>query len=519
MDRYPGALSRAGTVTRTAAGRLRQLRRRLGERLLWGVPWGTLLVCCVLLFVYLVVQNGAARWGQPLVLPFTSWSYGHPLGVVFGPISHVGPDHLSDNLFGTLVFGSLAEYVFSHRPTGRTDALWNRPHARALVVFPAGALLVGVLASLFAWGPTVGFSNVVYAFAGFALVRFPLGTVLAVPVREALAVVGRAIDRPFVVATATPASDPWFVNTAVQGHAFGLLVGVVAGLLVAAARDEALPPPRRLWTGVAVFALVQSLWVVWWPQDGAYVLGRALGVLLVACLATVVTVGAVLTDTESRRNWQAGIVVCLVPLAVMAGIAVPVNATADVTTPPGTESVDVGGYDVTYAEDVTNQRLAPFAAVSGAEPTTSGVLVVQPDSGVWTRAVDASTLASEGTATIRLGGLGWERTVFVLRRSWQTTGGETAYQVRIHPNHGRLHRVYASPPATASPVVAGYNVTLVPDGIRFRLDVSRDNETVGSVGVPAPGETVAVGDLRVHREGDRLVAVANDTRVPIARRE
>jgi membrane associated rhomboid family serine protease len=495
-------------------------RDSLRIRLLGGVPWGTLLLSCLLVFVYLSVQNGAVRWSEPLVIPFTSWSYSHPLGMVLGPVSHTNPEHLLDNLAGVLVFGSLAEYVFAHKRGGTNSGRFSgTPRVRAVVLFPAGALGVGLLGSVFSWGPTIGFSNVVFAFAGFAVVRYPILTVVAVSVRDGIAVVGRTIDHPSVVATGTRATEPWFVDIAVQGHLFGLLLGILLGALTLSSRDEDPPSVLRLGTGLALFSLVQSLWVVWWPRGSSYVLGRGLGVVLIACIAVLGTAGVVLTVSGSKNrlpNPYVGIVILLVPLAIMAGIAIPINATTDVTAPSGAETVDIHGYEVTYVEDGTNQRLAPFAAVTGNRPTAGGVVVVNPERGIWTQTVDRTSLAADGTASVRLGGIGWERTVFILQRAWRMTGDEVASQVWVHPNDGLLHRVYASAPATGTAVIDGYNVSIVPEGVRFEISVSRDNETVGTATVPHRGQTASIGKLTVHRESDTLIVSVNRTSVPVA---
>jgi membrane associated rhomboid family serine protease len=512
-----------GTDSRPASPELASSARTLRNRLVGGVPWGTLVLCALLVVVYLVVQRGA--WGRPLTIPFISWSYSYPLGVLLSPVAHLGPDHLIDNLVGVLVFGSIAEYVVGHAPPGGSgSAPWNRASVRAFVLFPGGALLAGIVATAFSWGPTLGFSNVVFGFAGLALVRYPLGTVVALSARDALAVVVRAVEQPIFVAGQSPAADPWFVDTAVQSHAFGLLLGVAVGIGLVVARDADPPSLVRLWTAVALFALVQSLWAVWWPRGSAYVLARGPGVALVVCLATLIAGGTALATRGvgplgDERTRQVGFAALVVPLAVSAGIAVPINAAGDATVPPGAETVDVGGYAVTYAEDVRDQRLAPFAALTGEPARTSGVLVVDPERDIWTQAVSTRSLASDGTAAVRLGALGWDRTVFVVRRSWETAGGDAAFQVWLNPKDGGFHRVYASPPAQAGPVVEGYNVTVVPRDVRFRLRVSRDNETVGTVPVPDRGKNVTVRALEIRREEDRLVAVANRTRVTVARRK
>lgn len=511
---------RTASATRPPA--LSHLRNRLQSRFVLGVPWGTIALCCLIGTVYFVVQDGLGAWGEPLTIPFTSWSYRHPLGVLLGPVAHQGPDHLLANLTGTLVFGSVAEYVYGHGSTG--GGLRNAPAVRAFVIFPGVALLAGVVSIAFSWGPSIGFSDVVYAFAGVALVRYPLGTVVAISVGDALSVVLRAIEEPLFVVSRTPASDPWFVDTALQSHTFGLLLGITAGVALLVVRDADPPSAFRLWVAAALFGSVQSLWVVWWPRETAYVLARGAGVLLVGCLATLITTATVaatsgLGSVSDGRARRIGFALLVVPLVVMAAVAVPINAATDVREPPEARTVDVGGYAVTYAEDVPNERLAPFAAVTGEPATTSGVLVVDPDRGIWTRPVSAGRLESDGTESIRVGGLGWDRTVFVVRRGWRTTGGNTTFQVWINPNHGGFNRVYASPPAQAAPVVAGHNVTVVPSGIRFRVRVTRANGTVGTAPIPERGENVTLGPVELRRDRDRLIAVTDDTRVPVATRQ
>lgn len=515
-----GAAGRTPPVRRRTT--VRNLRDRVRARFLRGLPWGTLLLCCILVFVYLVVQGGLDSWTRPLTIPVTSWSYWHPTGVLLGPVAHRGPDHLLVNLAGVLVFGTLAEYVYGHPPprngTRRTSGV-----VRAFVIFPAGALLVGVTASAFSWGPTIGFSNVIYAFAGVALVKYPLGTVVALSGRDALAIVFQALEEPLVIAGRRAVADPWFVDTAIQSHTFGLLLGVTVGVALSSMREGDAAPPHRLLIGLSLFAFVQSLWVVWWPRETAFVLARGPGVIFAACLALLLTTGTVLVVREYRplrqeRTRRIGFAVLVVPLAVMAGVAVPMNLSADAAVPPGAESIHVGGYTLTYVEEVPNQRLAPFGSVTGERATTSGILVVHPDRGIWTREIPADRLARERRVTMRLGGLGWDRTVFAIRRGWRAIGGDTTYQVWLNPRDGGNHRVYASEPARVAAVIDGYNVSVVPSGIRFTVRVTRRNETVGKAAVPDRGDSVTIGQLELRRDGEQLVAVRNRTRVLVATR-
>lgn len=496
---------------------------RLRERWILGVPWGTVVLGAILGLVFVVLQDAGGQQ-KPLVIRFTSWSYHDPVGVLLSPLAHSSTDHLLGNLVGLLVFGSIAEYIFDHkRPAGGDSPHFvNHPGVRAGLLFPGCAILAGLLASIGSWGPMIGFSPVIFAFAGIALVRYPLATIVALAVTKALEVVLRAGLRPFETATRSPATDPWFVDVAIQGHVFGLVLGIVGGVLLVLHRDWELPPLRRLWLGIAVFAMAQSFWVLWWPRETYYVLARGLGVIFVGTLALVLTGGAVLAvrgvdSMEPATAKRVGIVGLLLPLALMAGIAVPLNATADVTAPAGSETVTIDGYDVTYAEDVPNQQLAPFAAVAVDDPpTTSGVIVAQPDRGVWTRVVAAERLANGGSVSTRLGGIGWDRQVFTLRRVWHTLGNESASQVWIHPKDGRLHRVYWSDPATAEASFGNYTIRILPEGIRFQVQVMRDNETIGSDPVPFQNNSVTFGDLEIHGKADKLVASHNGTRVPIA---
>lgn len=503
---------------------VRNLRDRFRARFLWGLPWGTVLLCCILIFVYLVVQGGLDTWTRPLTIPFTSWSYEYPTGVLLGPVAHQGPDHLLGNLIGVLVFGTLAEYVYGHKPpTGDTPS--TNPVVRAFVIFPAGALLVGVAASAFSWGPTIGFSNVIYAFAGVALVKYPIGTVVALSARDALAVLVDALEEPLVVAGRRVVADPWFVDTAIQSHTFGLLLGVTVGVALISIRDvDAPPPPLRLLIGVSLFAFAQSLWALWWPQETAFVLARGPGLIFVACLALLLTTGAVFAVRDGspilqERSKQFGFAVLLVPLAVMAGIAVPMNVSADASVPSSAETIDVDGYTLTYVEEVPNQRLAPFTAVTGEQTRTSGILVINPDRGIWMRAVRADRLARKKRVTMRLGGLGWDRTVFAIRRGWRTTGGDTTYQVWLNPRDGRYHNVYAAEPARAAAVIDGYNLSVVPSGIRFKVRVTRRNQTIGTASLPDRGDSVTLGGLQLRRDGEQLIAIRNQTRVLVAKRQ
>jgi membrane associated rhomboid family serine protease len=506
--------------------------RRLRSRLLLGVPWGTLVAAALVLAVYLVMQRGLWHPYDPLVVPFSSWSYLYPLGVVTAPFAHAGVGHLTGNLVGTLVLAPLAEYAWSHFSTERGSssfASWRtNPLVRAFVLFPLGVVAVGLASSLFSWGPVVGFSSVVFAFAGFALVRYPLATVVAVVARGLVGTVYYALQDPVVVSGASPSyGPPWWFGIAVQGHLLGLLLGVVAGVAVLARREER-PSALRLWTGTVLLASSLTLWAVWWYRGPeTYVLYRALGVVLVVALGVLVAVGGrasdrpLLGDAGLTRR-QTALMLVGVPLLTMAMVAVPLNlSTVDDPTLPG-DTVEVRGYTVGYAENVPNQKIPAYDVDVFGETTrvnTSGVIVVNTDRHVWTREISTGALAFDGERSVRVGGLGWSERVVAHREGWSAVGGPTAYQVWLRAGDGDWVHAYASDPTTAAPTIRGRNVSVVPEDGTFYLAVTRGNETLSRAVVPRENETLFVGGLRFVREGNQVVAVANDTRVPVAQRE
>ena len=296
--------------------------RTLRTRFLFGVPWGTLVSVGGVLAVYLFVQQGLDHWRRPLVLPFSSWSYLYPTGWLLAPFSHAGSGHLIGNLTSTLAVAPLAEYFFCHYPTDRGDrsfGSWRaNPYVRAFVVFPLGVALVGLATSLFAWGPIIGFSGVVFAFAGFALVRYPLGAVVALSVQGLIRTVYQALRQPVVPGQAGPGfSEPWWFGIAVQGHALGLFLGALLGIFLLYRRDER-PSALRLWTGATVLGTSMTLWALWWYRgESAYVLFRGLGVVFVVTVALLLTLAVTasnrpLPSVPTRRHVLLGLDALLV---------------------------------------------------------------------------------------------------------------------------------------------------------------------------------------------------------------
>jgi len=506
---------------------LAPLRGRLRSRLLFGVPWGTLITILGVLLVYLFLQHGIEGLRTPLTLPFFSWSYGYPLGLLTAPFSHGSAGHITGNLLATLVLAPLAEYAWGHFPSERGTSsfgsLRTNPYLRAFVFFPLGVVLVGLLSTPLHWGPVIGFSGVVFAFAGFALVRYPIWTVLALVVRTAVGTAYYALLDPVVVASASTSYGlPSWVGISIQGHLIGLFVGVLLGVLVFARRDSQATA-ARIWTAVVLVSVSLGLYSLWWYRGNeTFVLYRGPGIVFVLGLALFVVLAVRASRGSSRgrvshRTLAAAMI--LVPLLVMAVIAVPVNTTTVSGGPPAEQSVAVEGYTVAYGENVSYQRLSSIDLELFSETTqvnTSGVIVVNEARGIWTQVISPRSLAFDDTQTIRVGGVGWERQVTAHREAWTATGGEPAYQVFLQPDGAPATKVFASDPSQAEPVLAGRNVSIDPGPDEFELTVSQNETVVGSGPLPDAGESTTVGKLTFLREDDALLARFQNTTVQIA---
>jgi len=503
--------------------------RRLRRRLLLGVPWGTLLTVALVVGFYLFVQGGLDSWYRPVVIPFRAWSYFYPIGVLTAGLAHAGPGHLTGNVLGTLVFGSLAEYAWSHFPTERGTqsftSLRTNPFARVLAV-PAAAVALAVLTGAFALGPVVGFSGVVFALAGVAVVRYPVTTVVLLAISDVVGLVFRSLRNPVIEASGSVGySTPWWSNIAIQGHALGVLAGFTIAVLLFRARG-ALPSPSRIWLGVAAYAVSRGLWAVYlFEGSDSFVLYRAAGLGLVFLLAALVTVAAAASPRAlvaridlSRREAAVGLLVAV--FLAVAAVAVPYNLLLVGDTTPETGSVEVRDYTVFYAEDVQDEYVAaydlPFYNASGV--TTSGVVVASADRQVWWTVASKDRLAFAGEQRVRLGGVGWRSTVVANRTGWNVVGNGTVYAVRLR-HDGNETLAYTAGSARAEPTIAGRNVTLSTTAGYFTAAVSRGNKTLGRAPIPARNETVTVGEIELQNEDGRLFAVRNGTRVRVAKRE
>ena len=513
--------------------------RQLTDRLLYGIPWGTLIAIAGLIGVYAFLQDGFGE-PAPVVIPFRAWSYLDPLGMVAAGFSHANTGHLIGNLIGTLVFGSFAEYIWGHHVERQTTtafhALWTHPVVRAVLLFPLLVALVAVVGTALAVGPVIGFSTVVFAFAGFTLVQYPLVTVIASVAQGTLRTLLRAMQTPEqVVSVGT--TTPWFASTAIQAHAVGLLFGVLLGIALLRSRSATPPPAGRLWTGFVLFGISRSLWAVYWFRgEETYVLFRAVGVGLVFLLAAILTYAivarnqplfpslavenpqSILSDMSTISGRQIGLLLLVASAAALTAPAVAANlTTAGDASLPG-EAIEVDGYEITYGENVTDGEINVIEIDRFGETTavqTSGVIVRNTDRHIWTTAVSASTLADDGTATVRLGGVGWQDSVTATRESWQAVGGESTYRVGLE-HAGSSRHLHASDSVTADPIINGQRVSInaTPDG----FTVSSGNETKQ---LPEHNESVTVGAINITQHEGLLVAVdeQRDTAVRVATKE
>ncbi len=542
----------------------RGLLARLRHRFILGVPWGTLVSVLGVLAVYLFVQGGLQHWYRPVIIPFRAWSYLAPLGILTAGFSHAGPGHLLGNLFGTLTLAPIVEYALGHYPRSRGASSFRstrtNPFARAFLLFPAGVAVAGVTLTLFTLGPVIGFSGVVFAFAGFAVVRYPLGTVLALAGSDVLGLTYRALRQPTTTASGRSVFvTPWWSDIAIQGHAIGLLVGVVLGALFVQRADDDVPSPVRLWVGVVLVATMQSLWAVYWFRGGTeFVLFRALGASLIGVVAVLITVAiagpnrpllrrfitveadgdgnSVDDETDSQTStavgddsgggrWrtvsarQIGTVALVLVAAVLAGPAIPVNLVTVEGELAG-DPVTVEGYEVTYAEDVPNGMVSVLPVSVFGETTqvnTSGVIVRNEDRHIWLSAVSKGQLAHSGRATVVVGGVGWRDTVTAMRQGWNAVGGDTAYRVRL-VGGGDNRTVFTSEPARADLTIAGNNVSVAPRNGTFVLLVGTENRT-SVAPIPAVNRSVTVENITFTREERAVIANHNGTSVTVVTKE
>ena len=282
-------------------------RSRLGDRFLYGVPWGTLVTVAVVVAFYLFGQGGLRNWDDPVIYAFITWSYLYPTGLLTAGISHGSPAHLLSNMTTTLVMAPVAEYAWSHYPPDRRQYPPDRrddgresgsgpvtiPWIRAFVIFPGALLAAAFLTAVFSLGPGLGFSGAVFAIVGFAAVNYPLTTVVAVVASSALGTLYQALTQPIVRETIEvgPPLPPAWAGIGFQAHMLGFLLGVLIGVALLR-RRERHPSFDRVFFGVLLLGMVQALWLVVWSTGDVFTLYRGAGVTLVVVLTLLVAVAA-----------------------------------------------------------------------------------------------------------------------------------------------------------------------------------------------------------------------------------
>lgn len=481
-------------------------RRRLCAR----VPISTVLVAALLVGVYLFVQDGLTAWTAPISIPYRAWGYQHLRGMLIAPFAHISPGHLTGNLVGLVVFGTLLEATVGHYPTHRGavsfQTLQQNPWIRAVLVGPAVIVLVGIGLSLIALGPVIGFSSVVFWLMGVLVVLRPILAVIGLLITDAVRVTYLAVVAPVASVTAgAQFVTPWFAEIALQAHAVGLLIGVLTGIAIRSrGHITADAPASYVGAGVVLMGIDRGLWAVFFYEGGGtYVLYRALGVVLVATMALVVA-AAVRGDPRARA--------LAVTIAIaLAGVAVPYNVVPPAAAEGTDRSLGVGSYSVSYGESVPDRsvdripiRVGPLSTAV----TTSGVIVTDRANGIWTTAVSADELAFEQRAQIPLAVDGQRVQVKVVTDRWQVLGNDSAYRVRTTaPSSVPL---FESPMSTAAPRIADQRITLVPTPEGF--DVRSGGQTRR---LPAVNETVQVGAVVLRTQEQQVVAEAPGVEVVV----
>ena len=295
----------------------------LSKRFLFGVPWGTLVSIAGVLAFYLFAQSGLSHWNSPVTLPFRSWSYFYPEGLLAAGFAHVSPAHLVGNMIGTVVLAPIVEYAWGHYPPGRKEIDYefpppgdvqpepaemnetgrqyrHRPWVRAFVTFPGVVFLISILTSVFALGWSLGFSGTVFAFGGFAVVYFPVAAIIAMVGFTGTSILINTLLDPILRATADPGTPGppgwWGVN--VQAHMLGFLIGVLLALALLQYRDERRRP-EWVFFAVLVFGLARQLYAFTTSGgEDIFLQLRGVGVIFVLGLTVLIT-AAVAADERS----------------------------------------------------------------------------------------------------------------------------------------------------------------------------------------------------------------------------
>jgi membrane associated rhomboid family serine protease len=547
----PDALLRIGSLVALAAAILfslvvltrysddETLVAPLRKRLVLGVPWGTLIVIALVYAVYRLLQGGAQP-GGPIVVGFRSWSLWYPQGILLSSFSHASQSHVIGNLLGTVAFAPIVEYAWSHYPQRRgtqSFSSWRTNPFVRIGLFVVAVFGVGLAGAVLVPGAVIGFSGVVFAFAGFAIVTRPITSVLAILGIQAVSLLRRAVLTPFETAGAEPTVvSPGWANTALQGHLFGLVVGVLLGALLLQTREQ-WPSLRRIWFAALVFSVSRSMYAVYWYLGAdQFVFFRGIGTAGVLVLASVVALTAlswdrpVLDPVLSAGVAAAGVL--LVIVCALALVGVPYNLVPVSEGPAAADGIEVRDYTVNYVEDAENQYISALQVPVVRDSLSvemSGVVITSERRNAWSLTTSATSLAQYGGSYFAVGDSTWRETVYINRTEWTLVGENTTY--KVYGSHdGPRKLLFTAEPAVANPVINGSRVWIDPSEEGYDLFVTNGSTVtkqdgalvveeasiLGRESVPGHNESVQIGGIQFERTENTLVAISQRTRIDIA---
>ncbi len=494
------------------SGFLRRTWEVANERLLYGLPIGTIIVVSINVAFFFLVQRGWEHPSDPLFLPFISWSYEYPAGVLSSAIAHANSGHITGNMMATLFFAPIAEYVVGHKNS-------RRPVLRAVLFVPLLWYVFAVVPAAFAWGPGLGFSGAVFAFFGFVVVFYPVRAIVMVVLISVAGSLFSALLDPISVQIAGERFvQPSWANVAIDAHVIGMLLGFGVALLYARKYDY---PIERFRVGVAVvaIAILQGLWIFAVSDGSTYYLYQALGKAVVVALAVALTytasemaAGRVFSwsDFSARRLLTSSFL--LVPLGVFVLVGVWWLALfGAIGFEEEPEGVEVEDYTVFYGEDVALDLVAPFDEILDEEITFSGVLVSSDERGIRTVAVQQRQLSRDTDRTVRVGGFDWMTEVDVNRTGMTSVTGNSTYTIDVSHNESGQQTVFDSGAADTESKVEGWDVSLeTVDGHRFVVlddEETKHRVSVRETSTTAQGVEVWKRDNRVYVEGEASRAV------------
>lgn len=511
----------------------------LRKRLLLGIPWGTIVVVGLVYAVYRLLQGGAQP-GGPIVVGFRSWSLWYPQGILLSSFSHASQSHVIGNLLGTVAFAPLVEYAWGHYPQQRGSqsfSSWQTNPFVRIALFVVAVFVVGLAGAVLVPGAVIGFSGVVFAFAGFAIVTRPITSVLAILGIQAVSLVRRAFMIPFETAAAEPTVvSPSWANTALQGHLFGLVVGVLLGAFLVQTREE-WPSLRRIWFAALVFSISRSMYAVYWYLGAdEFVFFRGIGTAGVFVLASVIALTALSWDRPVLEyDLSAGVTAAgflLVIVCALALVGVPYNLAPVSEGPATADGIEVRDYTVTYAENAENQYISALQVPvvrDSLSVNMSGVIITSENRNAWSLETSATSLAQYGGSYFAVGDATWRETVYINRTEWELAGRNTTY--KVYGSHdGPRKLLFTAESAVASPVINGSRVWIEPSEDGYDLFVTNgstvksqegtvvvdEGSILGREPVPGHNESVRIGGILFERTDDTLVAISGRTRIKIA---